>query len=107
MKKRYVLKNKLQFNNVIKKGKKVKNENFVIYFLPDLELKLGIAIGKKMGKAHLRNYHKRVIRVIVQKNIDNIPSANYVIVGRENLKNISFDQKKASFEGLIEKVKQR
>lgn len=105
MKKIYVLKNKQRFNEVIQKGKKLKNKYYVIYFLPDFELKIGITIGKKMGNAPLRNYHKRVIRDICRDNLNVISDKNIVIIGREKLQNATYDEKKENLELLFERIK--
>lgn len=105
MNKKYILKNKLKFNELIKTGKKVKNSDYVIYFLPNFELKIGFTIGTKFGKAYLRNYHRRVIKSIAQQNMDNFHEGYYVIIGRENLKNITFEQKKKSLLNLLERIK--
>ncbi len=105
MKKQYKLKDKRQFNEVIKTGKKLKNINYVVYFLPYFEVKIGITISKKTCNAPKRNYHKRVIRSICQQNILKIPNAKIVIIGRDNLKNISYDQKSKSLLELLERIK--
>lgn len=105
MKKQYSLKNKILFNEVIHKGKKLKNKHYVIYFLPNFELKIGITIGRKTGNAPERNYHKRVIRSICAKHLKGIPNVNLVIIGREELKNIDYKQKEKSLVNLIERIK--
>ncbi len=105
MKKEYVLKNKQLFNEVIQKGKKIKNKNYVIYFLPNFELKIGITISKKMGNAPTRNYYKRVIRSICRDNISTLDNLNIIIIGRENLKLISYKEKKQTLENLFERLR--
>ncbi|MFV0288216.1 MAG: ribonuclease P protein component [Mycoplasmatales bacterium] len=105
MKKQYVLKDKILFNKVIQKGKKVKNKYYVIYFLPNFELKIGITIGKKLGNAPMRNYYKRVIRSICRNNFEQIPQLNIVIIGREELKNTTYEEQNIAFINLIERIK--
>lgn len=102
MNKKYVLTNNLKFNEVIKVGKKVKNDSFVVYFLPNFELKIGITIGTKLGKAHFRNYHKRVIRAICRTNIEKFPKGYFVIIGRQALKNNTYQEKEKKLLKLIE-----
>ena len=57
MQKREVVKDNKLFNNIIKTGKWVKNNYFVIYYLEsNNEIpKFGIAVGTKIGKAYKRN----------------------------------------------------
>lgn len=105
MNKKYKLKNKQKFNEVIKTGKKLKNKNYVIYFLPAFELKIGITVGKKSFNSPQRNYHKRVIRSICQQNIQLFPQCAYIIIGRENLSNQTHEQKVKTFVELIERIK--
>lgn len=104
MKKEYILKDKRRFNEVIKMGKKLKDKNYVVYFLPSFKLKVGISIGKKLGNAPFRNYQKRVIRSICRDSIDYNMKYDIVIIGRENIKNISYEEKVNSLKLLIERI---
>lgn len=104
MNKKYVLKDNLKFNEVIKLGKKVKTGSFVVYFLPNFELKIGITIGTKLGKAHFRNYHKRVIRAICRTNIENIPPGYYVVIGRFDITKINYEKKEKELLKLFERI---
>ncbi len=104
MNKKYKLKNKQKFNEVIKTGRKLKNKNYVIYFLPDFDLKIGITVGKKSFNAPKRNYHRRVIRSICQNNIEHFPKMNIVIIGRDNLSNQTYEEKITTLMQLIERI---
>lgn len=104
MNKKYILSNKQLFNDVIKKGKMVKNNVYVIYFLPHFEIKIGITIGTKLGKAHFRNYHKRIIRSICYQNINKIKPGYFVIIGRNGIKNTNYQQKEEALLKLIERL---
>ena len=70
MKEKYRVKNKELFNNIIKTGNQTKTKYFYIYFKEnDIDYpRFGIAVGKKIGKAYLRNKYKRIIRNILMEN---------------------------------------
>ena len=87
MKKALVVKKQEDFNRIIQNGKCLKNRNFVIYFESnDLGYdKFGISVGKKIGKAVVRNKYKRKVRSIIdeyKKVYQN--SRNYIIILRKN-----------------------
>lgn len=104
MNKKYKLKNKQRFNKVIQSGKKLKNKNYVVYFLPDFDLKIGITIGKKVCNAPDRNYHKRVIRSICQQNIHLFPKAHIIVIARDNLQHENYEEKTKTLLSLIERI---
>lgn len=89
--KKHVLKSNEDFNKIIKEGKRISNSHFTVYSLPSLsldidDLKIGISVGKKLGKAHVRNREKRIVREIITKIISNNKLDNkcYVIMARPN-----------------------
>ena len=110
MKKNEIVKKSMEFDNIIKKNKFVKNNDFIIYYdVNDKCLnRFGISVGKKIGNAVERNYHKRVIRNICDIN-KNIYSKNkdYIIIMRKGCTNISFKEKNDSFVSLMEKIQSR
>ena len=70
MKEKYRVKNKELFNDIIKNGNQTKTKYFYIYY-KDNQLdyqRFGIAVGKKIGKAVIRNKYKRIIRNILNEN---------------------------------------
>lgn len=107
MKKEDIVKNNREFDNIIKKGKCKKNNEFVIYYIDNNELKsrFGISVSKKIGNAVTRNYYKRIIRNICHKN-KNLYSKgkDYIIIMRKGLISLSFKEANESFIDLIKKI---
>lgn len=64
------LKKSEEFRTVIEKGKKRVFPNFVVFFLPNglNHLRLGITVSKSIGKAHVRNRIKRLLREYFRLN---------------------------------------
>lgn len=68
MKKTLSLKKTSEFQRVFNRGKWFGGDLISIYVLPNhmLQSRIGIAVGKKIGKANKRNRTKRVIRAAYQ-----------------------------------------
>ena len=70
MKKYEIVKKHEDFDNIIHNGKYKKSKNFIIYN-KDSEYnypRFGLAVGKKIGNAVIRNKMKRYLRIIIDKN---------------------------------------
>lgn len=94
MKKYEVVKSHEQFNEVINKGNKIVNKYFIIFSLQKNELtpKFGIAVGKKVGNAVVRNRFKRQIRNIIDNNKFLFKNnCNYIIMIKKECLNISYN----------------
>ena len=107
MKKEEIVKNNRDFDSIIKNGKYQKNNNFIIYYINnDKNMnRFGISVGKKIGNAVIRNYYKRVIRNICDKN-KNLYSNNkdYIIIMRKGLISLNYNEANDSFIDLIKKI---
>lgn len=87
MKRIETIKDQKLFNNIIKNGKFKKNNFFVIYNIKKEEPinNYGIAIGKKVGKAFLRNKLKRQTRAIIDNHRNLFKNGhNYIIMIRKS-----------------------
>ncbi len=105
MKKKYVVKEKLEFNKIIKNGKKIQNEIFIIFCQDNKNnfSRFGIAVSKKLGNAVIRNKIKRRIRNIIDNNKFLFKkNKNYIIMIKRSV--ASFDYNILN-EKLIELIK--
>jgi len=93
MKKRNVVKSKILFNDIIQNGKRNANKYFVICrgSKEEHNNNFGIAVGKKVGNAVIRNKIKRQIRNIIDKNYKIFPNFyNYIIICKKEILNLSY-----------------
>ena len=102
-----IIRNKFEFNKVYSKGHSYVNHLMVIHVInsDNIKGKIGFAVGKKIGNAVVRNYYKRVIRNICDKN-KNLYSNNkdYIIIMRKGLVSLNYSEANASFIDLIKKI---
>ena len=107
MKKKYIVKEHVDFTKIINKGRYFKGNCFILYTLKnDLDhYRFGISVGKKVGNAVIRNKVKRQMRMIIdnyKKNYQN--GMDYIIIIRSNYTNAVFSEIKISFENTINKI---
>ncbi len=104
MKKLYIVKNKYDFDRIIKKRNILKNKSFIIYKennnLP--YSRFGISVGKKLGNAVYRNKMKRKIRDIIDKsNKLQIKNNDYIIILRAFAKDADYNNLKEQLLSLL------
>ena len=93
MKKINILKKSFDFDRIIKNNKPFKYKDYIIYLeRTDLDIyHFGISVGKKIGKAHVRNKYKRRLKNIIdEKNYQN--NFNCIIIVGKGILNRSFDE---------------
>ena len=108
MKKKYIVKEHMDFTNIINKGRYYKSKYFVIYTLSnELEhYRFGISVGKKVGNAVVRNKVKRQMRMIIDNYKKNYQKGmDYIIIIRSNYIDALFSEIEMSFENTINKIK--
>lgn len=101
MKRYEMVKKHEDFNTIINKGKKISNKYMLIFFLEKDFAKpnFGIAVGKKIGNAVMRNKMKRIFRNLVDNNRLLFKNYhNYIIM-------IKKEATKASYSVLDEEMK--
>ncbi len=95
MKRYEMVKSHADFNEIIKNGKKLKGK-YVYIFSKEKDFakpNFGIAVGKKLGNAVVRNKFKRQFRNIVDKNRFLFKNNNnYIIMVKREANNASFSE---------------
>lgn len=106
MKKKNIIKSKLEYTEIIKKCKYIKNSHYIIYYrLNNTKNRYGISVPKKTGKAYLRNKIKRRLKNIIDNNEFNIQKPyDYVIIIRKRLIELNYQEMEKSFISLIKKI---
>lgn len=106
MKKYEIIKDKREFDDIIHNSPYHKNKSFVIYN-KEREVKFprfGIAVGKKIGNAVIRNKVKRQIRAIIDNNKNLFQnSKDYIIIVKKSFLDSSFKENEKSLRSLLEK----
>mgnify|MGYP003571423101 CR=1 FL=1 len=108
MKKREIVKNTWEFEDIIKTGSCQKNKYYVIYHKKNdlLYDRYGISVSKKLGNAVFRNKYKRKLRSIIDNYKKNyINSEDYIIILRKEAVNKSYDLLQKEFLALINNKK--
>ena len=95
MKRYEMVKSHEDFNEIIKNGKKLKGK-YVYIFSKEKDYSkpnFGIAVGKKLGNAVVRNKFKRQFRNIVDKNRFLFKNNNnYIIMVKREANSASFSE---------------
>jgi len=103
--KRNRIKKNDDFQEVFKKGTSVANRQFVIYILekPDQnELRIGLSVSKKIGKAVVRNQIKRYVRQSFLELKDDLrQNADYIIIARMPTAEMNFQEIKKSLVHVL------
>lgn len=109
LKKCEIVKKNTDFNDIINKGKFLKNKFYSIYYKIGCEKrfpKFGLAVSKKCGNAVVRNKIKRQLRMIVDNNKKLFDSHyNYIIMVRKGIVDISYKEMEDSLVRLLESQK--
>ena len=101
------LKKRYQFNYVYKSGEHFSGEHMVLYVASSKtkNIKVGLAVTKKVGHAIVRNKVRRRLREIIKKQVPNLKqNNNIIVVARDNITEASFEKLSNEFLKLIKKA---
>lgn len=106
---KFRLKKKKEFNNTYQKGKSFANPYLVLYFIENNNnmdrSKIAFAVGKKLGKAVVRNNIKRKMREACRNQLFRIKAKYYIIfIARAKIKGISYQDVEKQMLGLLQKA---
>jgi ribonuclease P protein component len=106
MKKKSIIRKKIEFTKIINECSYIRNNYFIIYYnKKEEDNRYGISVPKKTGKAYLRNKIKRQIKNIVDNNEFIIPKPyDYVIIIRKRLIELNYWNMEQEFIQLIRKI---
>lgn len=107
MKKVYRVKKTQEFQEILNYKRYYSSPAFVIYIKPKKEevARVGISVGKKIGKAVQRNKIKRQVRMMVQDIYNFQENFDTIILVRVKYCEESYINNKKSLERLVKKVK--
>ena len=106
MKKREIIKEKKEFNNIINSGESKKSNYFVICYKNNFEnsRRFGIAVSKKTGNAVTRNTLKRRYRNIIDNNKLLFKNGfDYIIIVKKGSLEVSFETLNTAMKNILEK----
>ena len=106
MKRYEMVKSHEEFNEIINKGNRLKGKYIYIFFKnKDFDKpNFGIAVGKKLGNAVVRNKFKRQFRNIVDKNRFLFKNNNnYIIMIKKEANNASFSELETDLINTLKK----
>ena len=106
MKKKYRLKKNEEFQAIIQRKNFLSCSAFVLYYINRKEeySRFGISVGKKHGKAYLRNKTKRQIRMMLQELNSTKYDFDGVVIVREDYFQNNYSENKKNLESLLKKV---
>lgn len=107
MNNKYIIKKSDEFNNIIRTSKYVNNKYFTLYYnkVGKKHTRVGIAVSKKLGKAHLRNKLKRQTREILRLNYNLFNNKyDYIVLLRNDVLKLNYKDKEKYLINLIKKV---
>ncbi len=105
--KKYRIKCDWEFNEVFENGYRLFSKYYVVVYKDnDYNFpRIGVSVSKKIGKANIRNYEKRIIRNFFRERIHLFPNYDFIII--KNKKEGSYREKEKDFDNIIKNLRNR
>ena len=104
MNKNYILKKSHEIEELIKKKQSVGSKYYCAYYAKSEDTKIGISVSKKLGKANVRNYQKRVTREILREQISKLEGFRILLVVKATSLDLNFEEKQKQIGYVLDKV---
>lgn len=105
MRREYRLKHNASFQYIYRKGERQSGKYISLHYVPAYNLKLGVSVSKKVGKAVIRNLAKRRINEAFMRIADKLQKPhNYVAVVRKEIREASFEEIQKELVALLTKA---
>lgn len=97
-----------EFNEIISTGKKFKSSTLAVFYRSNINgyTRIGVAVGKKNGKAVQRVKIKRQIRAMIAKRNDYSLSIDLIIVVKPSYDTTLFSKNETELNELLNKIKE-
>ena len=105
MNRQYSLKKNYDIQKIMSKRQSVGSSFYAIYYDFFDDIKVAVSISKKLGKAHVRNYNKRVTKEIIRKNKSLLSNKHLLIIIKEKSMNLSFQEKEREILKLLKRIR--
>lgn len=94
---------KKRIQQIIKNGKKIETEYFILYSCLSFPFcKIGFIVGKKIGKSTYRNYIKRVIRNLWKQKVK---KGNFIFILKETISEIPKEKIFIQLKKILDEIK--
>jgi len=94
-----------EFTRIIQQGTALRTNAMVLYYTCNSDhLKVGFAVGKKVGNAVVRNKVKRQLRSIFSNYVNKYPNFEIIAVVRKNYLDYSYQQITELVEKMLAKT---
>ncbi|UWD34207.1 ribonuclease P protein component [Mesomycoplasma molare] len=105
MKRENRLKKNWEFQEVISSKKQIVTKNLILYYKDSSKFEIGISVPKKFAIASLRNFFRRQIKSILDKNIKfNELKYKNVLILRKSFLSLSFQEKEKEIIKIYERL---
>ena len=101
----YRLKNQKDFDLVFNKGKRIYAKTLTLVFVESKELKFGISLSKKFGKAVKRNRIKRLLRASFRNFLKDLNKPFYIVILPKISQNYDYWEFKSDLENSLKRGK--